>query len=180
MASSKSSPLLAVSSLRLYDPVCMLDIPQDVAHGYLVLLSGGQPAFPTQSQSGPESQAPIIDEAAISLAFASLRDGNVIDACLGTPTLPQGTSPPASALRQARSAKLALSDAADSEPTVQRLAVETYANAFRIVEEYNIAVARLNLCTRCCYQATIHRRAELDLASAFQHLCESVAAHTVV
>jgi len=88
--------------LQFYDPSATLDIPREVAYGYLVLLTGGAVEYeaptleevrqqqdtttvtPNQQKSIPSS---TLDEESASLAYASIVDGNVLYTCFGLKTI---------------------------------------------------------------------------------------------
>lgn len=112
----------------------------------------------TTSLSNDNARYDDTNDEGIELAFAALTDGNVIDTCMGGG--PQGGtkfSGSSFAVKSANAAKNVLRDAADSFslPTaattstddaaaaidhsneIQRMAVQTYANCFRIVIAYN-------------------------------------------
>ena len=109
IASTTTSQIKSIESnndehddLQFYDRTSLLDIPRDVAFGYLVLLTGGAveyvaPSNTTtttqqqQSNGGDEicsdekhpSQQQQLDEESASLAFAAITDGNVLHTCFG-------------------------------------------------------------------------------------------------
>ena len=59
--------LVASSNIRLYDPVCMLDISRDVASGYLILLMGGPEKhfFATEKEARQTRSATVHDNGGI-------------------------------------------------------------------------------------------------------------------
>lgn len=180
---SMNESLVAPPVFPLYDPVCMLDISREVASGYLVLLLGGTTPSPQKKRRGKRDRSlvaamaePEIDDDVVALAFLSLTDGNVVNACFGAPTqLCDALSP---AYVMAQNAKRELANAADSSDAVRKLAVQSYAAGFRIVRDYNEQLARMDPCTRCCKQSVLHKTAEEDLKIAFRTLSEAVATAT--
>ena len=175
-------PLVTQTALRLYDPVCMLDINRDVASGYLILLQGGPTGIsPQKKRRSKRDRTSVsvtgdIDDDSLSLAFMSLTDGNVLNACFGAPTQRVEASSPA--YQMAQQAKGALGNAAETSDAVRLLAVETYAKAFRIVLHYDDQLSQISPCCRCFKQGKLHTDAEADLQAAFQRLSEAVAAAT--
>jgi len=177
--------LVASSAVPLYDPVCMLDISQEVASGYLILLLGGPETTlsPQKKRRGKRDRSlvlaqsdPDLNDSVVNLSFLALTDGNVLNACFGAPTQLCDASSPA--YQMAQNGKAALADAADSSDAVRKLAVQSYVMGFRVVRDYNDKVARMSPCTRCFKQAELHKRAEHDLNVAFRTLSEAVAAAT--
>lgn len=157
---TSNDPLMTSSyqnGVRLYDAEALMEVSPDVAHGYLVLLSSNK-------------------NEDLTLAFASLVDGNVLDACFGShPQRIDSTSP---AWRECRDAKAALSAASDSSEGLAQLAVETYANAFTIVVNYHSSVKRMNWCIRCFRRGSKRVKAKHDLEQAFRTLTQAVTAST--
>lgn len=179
------SLISSITTTPLYDPVCMLDINREVASGYLILLLGGpdRTISPQKKRRGKRERNMVAtrdseesDEGVVSLAFSSLTDGNVVNACFGAPTQPIAVSSPSYTM--ARNAKNALAAAADGNDLMKRLAVESYAAGFRIVIDYNDEMARLSPCSRCFKQAELRRKADRDLKQTFSSLSEAVAAST--
>ena len=108
--------------LEFYDPNILLNIPRDVAFGYLILLTGGAVEYvaPTleevsaaattnnnntqQQQSNGDHekfsdkkhhsqlQQQQLDEESASLAFAAITDGNVLHTCFGLKATANGSS----------------------------------------------------------------------------------------
>lgn len=174
--------LVGSNTTPLYDPVCMLDINRDLASGYLILLLGGPENSPSpqkkrrgkRDRSPASAASPRLDNDVVSLAFAALTDGNIVNACFGAPSQPS-SSP---AYQMARNAKTELGLAADSSDEVKRLAVQSYVAGFRVVVDYNDQVAGMSPCSRCLKEGVIRKAAELDLKAAFRTLSEAVAAAT--
>ena len=109
IASTTTSHIKSIESnndddLQFYDPTSLLDIPREVAFGYLVLLTGGAAEYVApsntttttqqqQSNGGDEKcsdkkhpsqqQQQQLDEESASLAFAAITDGNVLHTCFG-------------------------------------------------------------------------------------------------
>ena len=151
------------NAVRLYDAEALLEVSPEVAHGYLVLLS---------SSSKEE------EDASNSLAFVSLTDGNVLDACFGYHAQSKDTSTPAGrACCDAKAALLAASEHAISS-SFNNLAVETYANAFQIVVDYHASVKKMNCCIRCFRQGSRREKAKRDLEIEFKALIQAVVPST--
>lgn len=184
MAANMNESLITHSKIPLYDPVCMLDINREVASGYLILLLGGPETIPSKrrrskrdrSVTSPASPLPELDDGVVTLAFLSLTDGNVLNACFGAPTQLCNASSPSYTMAQ--NAKRELANAADVSDSVRRLAVQSYAAGFRIVVDYNDKLAKMNPCNRCCKQAELRRKAEQDLKVAYRNLSDVVAVNS--
>lgn len=165
---TRTTPLISssdTSSDPLYEPVSMLEIRQDVAEGFLILLSGRDDTTDNDN----------------SLAFLALTDGNVIDTCFGarSPRQASATMETVLAARRAARAKALLKNTAESSQennNLKELAIETYATAFQIVMDYQRSTSRLNCCIKCCLQRKLHRTAVRDLSQTFHPLLEAVAA----
>lgn len=142
------------NAVCLYDPEALLEVSPEVAQGYLILLSS----------SWNED---------LTLPFASLTDGNVLDACFGChPQRPNLQTP---AWCACRDAKVALSSAALSGSAFIKLAIDTYTIAFTIVSQYHTEVHAMHCCFRCFLRGSKHRKAKHDLEQAFAILMEAVA-----
>ena len=161
MTTISSDPLMTSSyqhAVRLYDAEALMEVSPDLAHGYLVLLS---------SNTNED----------LTLAFASLVDGNVLDACFGS--RPQDKHPSSNPKwQECRVAKAALSAASDSSQGLAQLAVETYTNAFTIVLNYHSSVKRMNWCIRCFRGRSKRVKAKHDLEQAFRTLTHAVCSST--
>jgi hypothetical protein len=194
----KAVPLMtpAKDRLPLYDATCMLHIKAEVAHGYVVLLGGtseqcGKPSPKgarrkpkhTTSSSVPSTTTTNDDDAAIVLGFLALLEGNVMDACFGIHSMTIATkqgNPPKSAvqrqLQHIQQVKDILSDAADENDDIRRLAVEVYRQAFVVCMRYHARVKRLHCCNACFHYGKIRCEAEHDLQEAFAKLQDVMAA----
>ena len=185
--------------MKLYDTTSILDTPRDIAHGFVILLSGGSLlSSPTEllkrkksrfkldrnnksnqaNNAGNEQLFELVDENSLTLAFIALTDGNVIDASLGAPYHRLSNTSPSTVYRQSQVAKSALVDASDTSDSICQLAVETYHKAFLIVVEYHDRVGDLSCCSRCVTEEKIYRRAEIALKESFEPLIEAVTHST--
>ena len=152
---SNDVPLMSSyqNAIPLYDAEALLDVSPEVSQGYLILLS----SYTNDDRT---------------LSFASLIDGNVLDACFGTRSQRQDTTSPL--WRHCRDAKIALSTAADSSPSFNKLAIETYVHAFTIVKNYHVAIHKMHCCIRCFRQGAKRSKAKQDLKDAFATLTIAV------
>lgn len=192
------------SVLPLIDPDSTLEIPKDVADGFLILLSSGIKSFNAikvqkegekkakKSSAGSgeaTAQSPLPDDSgtemtseelsAIQLAFAALTDGNVIEATFGvesTGGLKRHKNTSEVAYNAARSAKQAIMDAAIPSDSIRRLAVETYIKAFEIVVTYHINLSTVGFITWCVKHQKFRDTAADELMSIFEPLAEAIAA----
>lgn len=89
--------------LQFYDPTALLDVPREVAFGYLILLTGGavhyeaptleevkqqcesnsEEVSPPRQQKQQQSMSQLLTEESSSLAYAAITDGNVLHTCFG-------------------------------------------------------------------------------------------------
>lgn len=184
-------------TVPLYDADAALCIPKNVADGYLILLSGGlksAKAVANQQNkneildhsSGGESTAQSYDSrrlsaderSAISLAFAALTDGNVIEAMFGVESNGgiRGKNTSQVAFNAVKDAKQALIDASSSSESIKQLAVETYCKCFEVILQYHSGLESVGFIMYCIKQHKIRETAVEELAKAFQQLNEAVAA----
>eukprot|EP00978_Attheya_sp_CCMP212_P030628 scaffold113397_cov62-Attheya_sp.AAC.1 len=181
------------SSIRLYDAESVLEIPRDVASGFLILLSGGN--FNKKSTKGKKQKktrettggektsegSADIDESTLALAFLALTDGNVVDACFGVQQRGRGRSRGDTSSRSynsSKAAKQAIAEASHSSDAVRLMAVEAYGDAFRSVVEYQSALHDMNFISWCFRYANVHKAAEKHLNESFERLNEALAAST--
>eukprot|EP00956_Cyclotella_meneghiniana_P043456 scaffold271159_cov99-Cyclotella_meneghiniana.AAC.2 len=98
--------------IQFYDPNVILDVPKEIALGYLVLLTGGNYDDEHQSTINEskidkgtgdkkaqdnetnayqsQKKLPEIDEQTVALAYAAIVDGNVLHTCFGLKSGPNG------------------------------------------------------------------------------------------
>lgn len=98
--------------IQFYDSSVILDVPKEIALGYLVLLTGGNYDYENLStgngsKSGSDTRdeeaqdnetsthqsqekLPEIDEQTVALAYAAIVDGNVLHTCFGLKPGPNG------------------------------------------------------------------------------------------
>uniref|UniRef100_A0A7S3PUB6 Uncharacterized protein n=1 Tax=Chaetoceros debilis TaxID=122233 RepID=A0A7S3PUB6_9STRA len=191
------------SVLPLVDPDSTLEIPKDVADGFLILLSSGIKSFNAikvqkeevkeakKSSAGSgeaTAQSPLPDSStemtseelsAIQLAFAALTDGNVIEATFGvesTGGLKRHKNTSEVAYNASKAAKQAIMDAAIPSDSIRQLAVETYIKAFEIVVTYHINLSTVGFITWCFKHQKFRDTAADELMSAFGPLAEAIAA----
>jgi hypothetical protein len=147
---------------------------------------------PEQSRQQQQQQATTIksqqqqqEDEFMSLAFASLTDGNVIDACFGvcgiqsSSTSSNGVSSTKKAKntiheRMVRDAKNAISTAASNNDTIKVQTVQSYRKAFQIIVDTRQKLKKLNICTRCIYSAKIRDDAIVALQTIFGPIERSV------
>jgi hypothetical protein len=184
-------------TVPLYDADAALSIPKNVADGYLILLSGGLKSAKavanqrnkndaSDPSSGGESTAQSYDSrrlsaderSAISLAFAALTDGNVIEAMFGVESNGgiRGKNTSQVAFSAVRDAKQALIDASSSSESIKQLAVETYCKCFEVILKYHLGLESVGFIMYCIKQHKIRETAVEELVKAFQQLNEAVAA----
>jgi len=198
----------APNHLPLYNADSTLDISQDVADGFLILLSAGHNsarAIRRERQSikarkskqitvvdkkhvvtdrgGLTAQSPkdAVNLSAIQLCFAALTEGNVIEATFGVETtggLKRSKNTSERAYNAARNAKAAIADAAIASETIKQIAVKTYCRCFEIVIMYNIDLERIGLITWCSRHRKLREAAEKQLRDAISQLDEAIAAST--
>lgn len=150
--------------VRLYDVASLMTMEASIAKGYITLLGG----MPQENSKGKKKR---LTEDQIMLGFASLADGNVIDACFGVTALTKKDSP---ARKATQDAKMVLIDAVDNNEDIRKLAVQTYRTAFRIVVTLDERVNKLNCFTRCFQYGKIQRQAEVAMSEAFDKLQKAV------
>jgi len=184
-----------VSSVPFYDEDSTLNISGDIADGLLIFLSGGKknaglvcseekkkkskksskkssPATPSPSHTIPEGDN-------IQLAFATITDGNIVDAVFGVQTcggLKKHKETSQYAYNSARAAKEAIRDASDSSESIKLLAINTYSRCFEIVIIYHNSIEELGLLTWCYKHQKIYDKARANLRKAFKPLAEAVNA----
>ena len=179
--------------LPLFDIDSALEIPKDVADGFLILLTGGLNSARdikknkthgsgngNGSGSGNGSTAPQSppDQSSINLAFAALTDGNVIDATFGvesTGGVKRSKNTSTHAFNAARAAKMAILDAAISTDSIKKLAVESYAKCFEVVISYHLDLETIGFITWCIKHQKVRDTANRDLMEAFIPLHEVIA-----
>jgi hypothetical protein len=184
-------------TVPLYNADAALLIPKNVADGYLILLSGGLKSAKavanqrnkndaSDPSSGGESTAQSYDSrrlsaderSAISLAFAALTDGNVIEAMFGVESNGgiRGKNTSQVAFNAVRDAKQALIDASSASESIKQLSVETYCKCFEVILKYHLGLESVGFIMYCIKQHKIRETAVEELAKAFQQLNEAVAA----
>lgn len=146
--------------IRLYDASVLLELSKSVCEGYVTLLTGG--GSPEQARQTTR----IIDDPALTLAYASLTGGNVIDACFGARP---GSSTEAQtfAVTLTKEAKEKLNQVADDDERVEKIAVEAYLEAFRTVIQMHTDIAKLNIITACLCTKKIRNKAKTKLGNVF-------------
>jgi len=155
-----------------YEPDATLEISRDSAEGFIILLSDGKENAQGLTQG---SQATGND---ISLAFMSITDGNVIDACFGNSPM-GGLKFKGSeyAVKSASTAKSMIRDAVEESPpsTSERLkvlTVKTYKECFQIVVKYNDKIKKNSILSWCFKAKQIRKDAEKSLEDCFKDLVE--------
>lgn len=185
--------------LPLFDAESALEIPKDVADGFLILLSGGQnSARVIENKRRTQKQAPQSsgdkdvttyssdNSEDLNFAFAALTDGNVIEATFGVEShggLKRARTTSEIAFNAARSAKQAILETSLSPPTtrndsdatpVKQLAVDTYVRCFEIIISYHLDLESIGFITYCIKHQKIADGASKELYKAFEALNEEV------
>jgi hypothetical protein len=162
--------------VQLYDPTCMLKIDQQIARGFVVLMAGAAADASSGEASGKKKKKKNkIERTALELGFMAITDGNVVETCFGVSTSPVAASMRESAAsKHARNVKLLLSEAADSNEQIPRIAVLTYQQAFRVVVHFHDEIAKLNFFTSCFKYGRIQHDAQEALRVTFQQLTSAV------
>ena len=150
----------------LYDQTALVAMDPRVASGYVSLL--------TPSKAGKKKKA---RENAYMLAFLAITEGNVVDACFGLQAHSKDKNDHKGAAF-ARRAKLLIAEAADTSAAVEKIAVDTYREAYTIVVETHEKTKKLNFLVRCFFAGKIQRRGKESLRKAFERLEESIQAST--
>ncbi|EEC44394.1 predicted protein [Phaeodactylum tricornutum CCAP 1055/1] len=159
----------------LYDLACMLSIGASVAQGFIILLGGsGLPLDDNGATSSPD-----MSDSDYNLGFLVLTEGNVVDACFGVDTTSSiGVldlySPRNRAKDQAKIVKCILAEAGNSSDAVQRKAVDSYRNAFRVCVRFHEKVAQLNFLTYCFKYHQIMYEANVNVQELFVELQEAI------
>lgn len=147
----------------LYDPDAMIEMKSALCQGYLTLLTGAC------EQSKRKGQ--VADESAMTLAFLSLTNGNVVDACFGSSV----SSKPSDQVKELiKEAKDAIDDAAHNNERVERIAVSSYKKAFETVVDQNKKLEKLNIITACFCEKKIRLNAVTQLHQDFRPLEQAI------
>jgi len=186
------------NQLPLYNPDSTLEIPLDVADGFLILLSAGRMSARTirkeqekvkkcltlEKNCKPAAQSPTlkdneIDLSSIQLCFAALTEGNVIEATFGVETnggMRRSKFTSERAYNAAKTAKSAILDACMTSDAIRQLAVETYCRCFEIVITYDVDLQSIGFISWCLKHQKVRDSAEKRLQAAFTQLHEAIAA----
>jgi hypothetical protein len=181
----------------LLDIEAALEIPKDVADGYLILLSGGNISAKTikekrqkdlkRSKSSPndggntfheKNQDTVSFVPDMNFAFATLSDGNVIDAAFGVESnggLKRSKTTSEIAFNAAKAAKQAIADASVSSEHIKKLAVETYIRLFEIIIQLHLDLENIGFITWCVKHQKIQERAIQEIKHVFGPLNEAIA-----
>ena len=149
----------------LYDQTTLIGIDSQLAGGYVSLL--------TPSKAGKKKKA---RENAYILGFLAITEGNVVDACFGLQAYSKDNDHKGAAF--ARRAKLLIAEAADTSGAVEKIAVDTYREAFTISLETHQKIKKTNFLVRCFFSGKIQRRGNESLRKAFERLEEAIQAST--
>ena len=186
--------------IPLVDTESALEIPKDVADGYIILLSGGslsahmikerrqhggrkvKPVSGPDSSSRPQaglssSAVSLTDQSALDFAFAALTDGNVIEAVFGVESnggFKRTKNTSEIAYNAARNAKMAMMDASISSGSVKKLAVETYIRLFEILIDFHLDMEGIGFITWCVKHQKVEVTAMKDINQAFGPLHEVI------
>ena len=181
----------------LVDLDSALDIPRDVADGYLILLSGGTNSAQTIRQQRKKNKVSSVptstkkgdvtvrsfgtltpaELSSMQLAFNSLTDGNAIDALFGVKSMGgirRSKSTSEKAYKSANEAKQALLEAAMASEANRLLAVETYIKCFEIIIKYHLDSEKVS--AWCGKKEQVRQLAAKQITAVFRPLDEGVAA----
>ena len=180
-------------ALPLFDAESVLEIPKDVADGFLILLSGGQKSAKiieqNKTNSSYESPSSGTSPADLNFAFNALTDGNVIEATFGVESnggLKRANTTSEIAFNAARTAKMAIMDASLAAPSstnsssplkvsVKDLAVQTYIRCFEIVIAYHLELESIGFITYCIKHHKVTEKAMRKLRESFESLNEAIS-----
>ena len=137
--STMTEQLLSKDLVPLYVDACLLQIPADIAEGYRILLSGDE-----------------------TLAILAITQGNVIDACFGSPTDPKRQ-------RVVKEVKATL-----EELERPKMIVQAYLKAFERVLEFHKQVGQLHFWNYCFHYTRLQHEATEGFKEIFQGLQESL------
>jgi hypothetical protein len=151
-------------NVPLYEPTAMLEMKSSICQGYITLLTGA--CEQAKGENVKEAR-----EKALTLAFASLADGNVIDACFGMRISSKENSFARTLIKEAKSA---IDEAVMSNERIERVAVEAYKNGFQTVISMNKELKKLNIFTACFLEKKIRRKAAAKLENDFLQLEQAV------
>lgn len=183
---------------RLYDIDSILEIPRDIADGYLILLSGGlnsaqairqqrnrkkvssEPSSTPVGESSAQSIKGMSPEevSAIELAFFALTGGNAIDSMFGVKShggIKRSKTTSAKAYNDSNEAKRALAGGSASSDVIRVLAVETYTKCFEIIVKYHLDLEKTGFISRCSKQQKLRERTMQQIEELFRPLEEGVA-----
>jgi hypothetical protein len=149
----------------LYDAVSMMEINSSICQGYVTLLTG------TCEQAKGGSEQKEAREKVLTVAFASIADGNVIDACFGVRI---STKENAFATTLVKEAKSAIDEAVTANENIERVAVEAYKKGFQAVIEMHKRLDKRSIFTGCFKEKKIRREAKTKLETAFFQLEQAV------
>lgn len=182
----------------LLDIEAALEIPKDVADGYLILLSGGKisaktikekrlkkdakrnKSSPSGGNRGSTSSTAVAASVAseVNFAFATLSDGNVIDAAFGVESnggLKRSKTTSEIAFNAAKAAKQALMGASISSEHIKKLAVEKYIRLFEIIIELHLDLENIGFIAWCVKHQKIQEKAVEEMKNVFGPLNEAIA-----
>ena len=179
VSDSLSTPLLPddrgiARPINFYQPDQTLDIPRSSAEGFLILLSGGE--YKKGMVVEKDLSLRQNDDVDLTLAFAAITDGNVVDACFGDNPL-GGIKFGGStfAVKAATDVKSIIRDAAgEASPSlmiqIQKVTINAYMRCFEIVIRYHDKLADQSLLSRCFKSKQIRRNAQNELQECFRDL----------
>jgi hypothetical protein len=176
MLDSKASTQVGRRTITFYDLDCLINIPMDVAKGYIVILAGGIPKQSAVNSEGRVIKRPASKDPAgnIGLGFLALTEGNVIDRCFGLSTVTASRT--SAGYKQVEKVKSSLIAAADENEDIRRLAVETFQGCFEILLQYRRRLMRLNWFSRCFRYRGQLVRLKFNLDRLFEELNDTLSA----
>lgn len=188
--------------IQLYDYDCMIEIDLTIACGYITLLSGGtvdglkiynnkkrnkkssrselqQPnqiqIHQTHSSGGSSSATTTATSMASLLSFASIIDGNVIEACFGISSNTKkhnNHKPPNRSIQErlVKDAKTAICDAVHINDTLKTNIIIAYQNAFQCIVNYHCDLKSIPYIIRCTQIPTLRRNVSISLHNIFESI----------
>lgn len=161
---------MPTNTVALYDPAAMLDMDTGMAQGFAILLTGASTHIvgPVKGGTGAAKAKKSPNKQVILLGFASLTDGNVLEACFGVKSSSSTAAGPGQ--QMVREAKQALRLAQDRNATTAKVAVSAYAAAFQAVLKFRSEASKLNFLTRCFKYGALQAACKEALTEVFAPL----------
>lgn len=163
-----------------YELDATLDIPRSTAEGYVILLAGGKVnKLRTEGNSNNISNnisnntiGESDDE--VTLAYAAITEGNVIDACFGINPLGGVKFGGSSyAVKSASKTKSIIRDTvldASSEVMVKKATINSYLKCFEIMIQYHDEISAHTFLSWCWRSKQIRKKTQKRLEDCFAGL----------